>query len=226
MTGNYSEISKSWWKPNGVNKERPRFVKSVKDGEEPEYCNYIQGNLIKIERSTYEYEGQELEKINYIFTNDEGDHLLSLSGGWPTFYNGDWLNRLVNIDGKIGKIKILLWDSYHEEKDKHYTRGSIHEMTSRGAFEKVKGKYPHDEIPKVEYEKYKGQTIKDDEARMEFFSKILEEVQGKLQFTSAEEVKAYYANQEEKPKAELRGGSKKKAPAGADDEEFDDDVPF
>lgn len=230
QTGNYSDTPKLYYKPKNVNKERPCFQKSVKEGEEPETCNFIIANLFNIERSTYTHEGVEHQKINYYFTDDEGTEVVSLSGGWPTFYNKDWLNRLANFEGSIKKIKILLWDSEDKEKDKHYTRGSIQEEVSPNVFSKVKGKYPYDEIPKVKYEEYKGTKIKDDEENNKFFEGVLDQVMTKLQFHTVDEVKAYYQGierQESKLNKEASKNFKNdNVPVGTDGEEFDDDVPF
>jgi hypothetical protein len=225
---------KTYFKPGGVNTDRPCILKSLGKDEngkaKVQEFDFLKAILFGIERSEYEHEGKTQQKINYYFTDEEGSEVVSLSGGWLTNYNRDWLNRLANVEGAIGKVKILLYASYWAEQDKHITRGSIHHENRPNIFELVKGKYPSEEIPKIKYEEYKGNKIKDDEEANKFFAKVLDQVVAKLKFHSADEVRAHYEGSTP-PESGLnkevtKNFKKETANVGEGDDNFDDDVPF
>lgn len=198
----YDDTPKEYFSPDEVNKKRPCFKlytgKNEKDEPTYKQFNAINGILYRIETEEFEYEGEPLTKIKYYLTNKKADGVAILQAGMSTNYNRDFLNRLSNLD-TIEDVKLLLWNSYWEEKDKNITRGSVQIQDEKGKYNKVDYKYPSEDIPDIDYVKVGKKTVADKEEIDEFFDKVLENhVIPKLRFTSLDEIKAYYSSYQEK----------------------------
>jgi hypothetical protein len=225
--GSHSDVKTTYYKAANVKTDRPNFKKFVGKDKPDEEVDWIAGILYKIERSEFEYEGETNEKIAYFLSNEDGTETKKISCGWPALYNKDFLNRLANLDS-ISAIKMLLWSSQDEERNKSYTRGSIRNLSVDGKEDVVKYKYPSKEIPSKVPIKAGTKTVWDDVKQNEFFTTVLEEhVIPKLKFKSLSEVKASItgnsapAKQEEKKEPVLKGEVHEHEP------EFDEDgVPF
>lgn len=228
--GSHNDVKTVYYKAANVKTDRPNFEKWMGKEQEPQTVDWVAGILYKIERSEFEYDGNVNHKVAYFLSNEDGTETKSISCGWPTFYNKDFLNRLSNLDS-ISAIKMLLWSSHDENSGKDYTRGSIHNLSKDGETGIVKGRFPHSEIPKKKEVKVGSKTVWDDEEQDAFYVKLLEEyVKPKLKFTSLEQIKAHYEGSTP-PDAKLNKEASKSfkgkdVPVGVDGEEFDDDVPF
>lgn len=220
--GSHNDIKTIYYKAANVKTDRPNFEKYMGKDREPQTVDWVSGILYKIERSEFEFEGNINQKINYYLSNEDGSETKSISCGWPTFYNKDFLNRLSNLD-KISAIKMLLWSSHDDNTNKDYTRGSIHNLSEDGNPGIVKTRFPSSEIPAKKEIKVGKKTVYDDEDQDKFYAELLEKhVKPKLKFHSLDEVRLHFTGSAVITKDE----DEDLMPVAEGDDDFDDEVGF
>lgn len=147
-----------------------------KDNGEEKLFNYLEGYLVDIATKQDTYEGNEIQKIDFVIkANPQADEKFTLSCGRHTTFSRNILNRLANLN-EIGKVRITPY-TFEREGDKDLVCGAL-----RNNGEKVKGKFTPDDVPKVEKIKVKGKEYEDFEEANKFWDDLIPKIKDKLQY--------------------------------------------
>lgn len=157
-------------------------IRHTENGEE-QFFNYLEGCLVDILTKQDTYEGNEIEKIDFIIKADpNGDEKFTLSCGRHTTFTRNILNRLANLD-EIGKVRITPY-TFEREGSQNLICGAL-----RNEGQKVKGKFTPDDVPKVEPVTANGKVVKqngrpllDSEEANKFWDNLIPAIKERLKY--------------------------------------------
>jgi hypothetical protein len=155
---------------------KPGFFKSEKRGDTwitTESFNAVTGELVKIQHTEYEYEGQKKPKCIMLFRDPDGSETQVDANFSGLLYS--ILNPMCNLAVFDG-LKISVWLGKPRDNGKQWPSAGLTQHE-----EKVEWMYKPEVLPKVASEVYKGQVIKDDSEVVEFWKNRIEEINQKAQ---------------------------------------------
>ena len=142
-----------------------------------EKFNSIEGRLISIAHSSYEYQGEQKTKI--IIGLDDGHEEMSLEGNFNSLVYSI-INSIAGTNN-LGNIEINVWLSKEIVNGKNYPKCAV-----KNDGEKTKWKYDWNNVPKAKNVKVGNKNYKDDSEVVEFWKKEIEGISARIKPNSAD----------------------------------------
>ncbi len=192
----------------------PIFTKQKKENGVwvvAETFNTISGFLKKVELGTYEWEGDTIDTLKFLFDDDtDNTAQFSVETGL-NYLSRNILNTLAGADS-IGHVKIVVYKSKAKDGKDGFPSAYLEINKQKAGW-----KYKPKEVPKVKEVKVGGKTLKDTTELDNFFKLLLPEINAHI--VSEFEVESEMHQQEsESPKPKPFKGSPDDMPK--------DDLPF
>lgn len=134
---------------------------------------YLEGVLIDIKPTEWEFEGSIIPQVKLLLNDPDSGENYSLEFNRNAIFGRDVLNKLANIPA-IEFIRITPWSS--EVDGKTYTHGAVRHKDI-----KVENKFKKGEYPEIEVEKLKsGKEVLDSTARDAFFEALIPQIKAAI----------------------------------------------
>lgn len=195
----------------------PLFCKQKKDSNGTwvvdETFNTISGFLKKIELDSYQWEGDTVETLKFIFDDDAGGSAFQMETGF-NYLSRSILNTLMGADS-IGHVKIRVYTSKAKDTNSKVYPAAYLEINKA----KAGWAYKADEVPKAKEVRVGGKTLKDDSELNDFFRALIDPINAKI----ATEEEIHSEMKQENGAQQKKGYTSELAP---DSPEISDDLPF
>lgn len=143
-----------------------------------EKFNAIEGRLVSIAHSSYEYQGEQKTKI--IIGLDDGNEEMSLEGNFNSLVYSI-LNSLAGTNN-LGNIEINVWLSKELVNGKNFPKCAV-----KNDGDKTTWKYDWNNVPKAKDVKVGNKTYKDDSDVVEFWKKEVEGIAARIKVAAPAE---------------------------------------